>query len=132
MADRGARERCYQREFEIVTSEPISPELVLVDAELGARARAALSPPPSVPRAPRAATPQAPTAPEHHERRYPTWARVTASLWLLVIGILIGGAAIPHAQDKPRVIPKNDDAVVTVCKPDTSAPPVIRGHPGGT
>jgi hypothetical protein len=39
---------------------------------------------------------------------------VTATLWVLVIGILIGGAAIPHAQDRPRVVPPAEDA--TVCE----------------
>ena len=43
-------------------------------------------------------------------RAYPFWARVTAALWLVVLGILIGGAAIPHAQDKPRVVPPSEDA----------------------
>ena len=28
---------------------------------------------------------------------------------LLVLGILIGGAAIPHAQEKPRLIPSQQD-----------------------
>ena len=100
-----------------MSSEPISPELVLVDAALGARARAALPerarshvPPPTAAGAPLPSTPQ-------HDRRYPVWARVTGALWLLVIGILVGGAAIPHAQDRPRVVPRDDDAVVTVCKP---------------
>ena len=47
------------------------------------------------------------------------WARVTAALWLLVLGILIGGAAIPHAQDLPRVVPKAEEPV-TICKPATT------------
>ena len=46
-------------------------------------------------------------------------------MWLLVLGILIGGAAIPHAQDKPRVIPVKEDA--TFCpapqKPQTPTRP---------
>ena len=114
-----------------MTSEPISPELVLVDAELAARARAALSPPAVTTRAPLpAASPAA--APQQHDRRYPTWARITAALWLLVIGILVGGAAIPHAQDKPRVVPKDDDVVVTVCKPKPPQPHVVPGHLGGS
>jgi hypothetical protein len=126
-------------------SEPISPELVLVDPDLGARARAALPPPPLAPaggaRVTGGALATARTAPasapsEHHERHYPAWARVTAALWLLVIGILVGGAAIPHAQDKPRLIPKGEETVVTVCKPATREPQLPesrlpRGQIGG-
>jgi hypothetical protein len=103
--------------------EPISPELALVDPELAARARAALPHPAAAPRRMPAPAPvEAP--PVHHERQYPFWARVTAALWLLVLGILIGGAAIPHAQDKPRVVPKDEDPLVTVCKPKTTLPTI--------
>jgi hypothetical protein len=110
--------------------EPISPELALVDPDLAARARAALpdpvsAAPPVVARRPAAAEP-------HRERHYPVWARVTAALWLLVLGILIGGAAIPHAQDMPRVIPKDEDPVTTVCKPEKpnpAIPPTSFGRP---
>ena len=108
----------------MMSHEVVSPELALVDPALAARARAALPVPitPSrqpVPRAPRAVVDAG-----HHERHYPAWARVTAALWLLVLGILVGGAAIPHAQDKPRVVPRDDDAVVTVCRPPQKpAPP---------
>jgi hypothetical protein len=38
---------------------------------------------------------------------------MTAALWLVVLGILIGGAAIPHAQDKPRLIPKSEEPICT-------------------
>ena len=110
--------------------EAISPELALVDAELGARARAALpDPAPGVSGSPHdAATDRgAGTAREH--RSYPFWARVTAAMWVLVLGILIGGAAIPHAQDKPRVVPKNEDA--RFCKTPPAAPPVEPTRPGG-
>ncbi|HLG08764.1 MAG TPA: hypothetical protein VI409_08880 [Gaiellaceae bacterium] len=100
--------------------EPLSPELALVDPELRARARAVLPDPISAPRVPRPAP--APATPSRPERPYPFWARVTAALWLLVLGILIGGAAIPHAQDKPRVVPKNEDATATVCKPAPATP----------
>ena len=102
--------------------EPISPELALVDPELRARARAVLPDPAPAPRLipPRPAAPPAP----HPERHYPAWARVTAALWLLVLGVLIGGAAIPHAQDQPRVIPKDEDPLVAVCKPDDAVPTV--------
>jgi len=89
--------------------EPISPELALVDPELRARARTTHELPAAAPRPPRPSP--APAAPPLPDRRYPFWARVTAALWLLVLGILIGGAAIPHAQDTPRVIPTNEDAM---------------------
>jgi hypothetical protein len=107
-----------------MSREPISPELVLVDAELGARARAALPEPAAAASRPLqvASAPTETAAPTHHERHYPAWARITAALWLIVLGILIGGAAIPHAQDKPRVVPKNEDAITTVCKPPPKQP----------
>jgi hypothetical protein len=108
--------------------EPVSPELALVDPELRARARATLPEPVAAPRAPRSTAPEAPA---RAERPYPFWARVTAALWLLVLGILIGGAAIPHAQDTPRVIPTNEDATATVCKP-RPAPLPNRPFPPGT
>jgi len=101
--------------------DQISPELALVDPELGARARAALPdhwPAPARPhRASVATTADAPAAAagEAHHGRYPLWARLTATLWVLVLGILVGGAAIPHAQERPRVIPPDED--VTICEP---------------
>jgi hypothetical protein len=111
-----------------VPNEPLSPELALVDPELAARARAALparswspSPPrrwrPAPPRAPTVDAPQpaaAPTEERHRRPHYPLWARVTAVLWVLVVGILIGGTAVPHAQDLPRVVPPEEDA--TICE----------------
>ncbi len=113
--------------------EPLSPELVLVDPELGARARAALpervhSPTP-LPPAPQVAAPAEAPEPRHPPARpYPFWARVTAALWLLVLGILIGGAAIPHAQDRPRVLPPAEDAPATICeRPGT--PPTTPTNP---
>jgi hypothetical protein len=110
--------------------EPVSPELALVDPELRTRARAALEGPVAAPRAPRPTT--SPPAPSPAGRPYPFWARVTAALWLLVLGILIGGAAIPHAQDTPRVIPNREDA--TICRPpaEQPAPPPNRPFPPGT
>jgi hypothetical protein len=108
--------------------EPISPELALVDPDLGARARAALADPVPVAHAPRPA-PSAPPAAQREHRPYPFWARVTAALWLLVLGILIGGAAIPHAQDTPRVIPKDEDA--TICKPVEPQSPTRPASPLG-
>ena len=99
--------------------EPISPELALVDPELRTRARLTL-PYPAAPR-PAPSTPVAPAPTRTASARpYPFWARVTAALWLLVLGILVGGAAIPHAQDTPRVIPQKEDA--TFCKAEPTAP----------
>ncbi|MEX0850782.1 MAG: hypothetical protein WD015_04685 [Gaiellaceae bacterium] len=103
--------------------EPLSPELALVDPELGARARAALPDPRSEyarPRtAPVVAASRADTA-EHaaQTRPYPVWARMTAALWVLVLGILVGGTAIPHAQDRPRVVPPEED--ITICERPTT------------
>jgi hypothetical protein len=104
--------------------ELLSPELALVDPELAARARAALPDRVAGPSRPQriVAPPGAPaevTAPRRAEEshQYPLWARVTAALWLVVIGILIGGAAIPHAQDMPRVLPPSEDAPA-ICKPE--------------
>lgn len=96
-----------------VTVEPIgmdqiSPELALVDPDLAARARSSLpdpAPPPA--RATRPALEHVPPTSTH--RAYPFWARVTAALWLVVLGILVGGTAIPHAQDRPRVVPTDED-----------------------
>ena len=107
--------------------EPVSPELALVDPELRVRARATLEDPVAAPRAPRLPAP--PSAPARAERPYPFWARFTAALWLLVLGILIGGAAIPHAQDTPRVIPKNEDA--TICRPQATQPQAPPDRPFG-
>ena len=112
--------------------EVVSPELALVDPELAARARTGLPDP--MPSARLLTRPTSvPTAAAPAERHYPAWARVTAALWLLVLGILVGGAAIPHAQDKPRVIPADEDPVLPVCKPEQppnpSIPPPSFGRP---
>jgi hypothetical protein len=107
---------------EPVSLDHVSPELALVDPELAARARAAL-PAPTPPRAVPSAA-HVPDARGAESRPYPFWARVTAALWLLVLGILIGGAAIPHAQDKPRVIPSREDpAFCPVPAPDDPTGP---------
>jgi hypothetical protein len=114
-----------------VAREPLSPELALVDPELGARARASLPerPWPAPPRrrpvaapAPTAAPAPAPSEHAYPRRAYPLWARVTAALWLVVIGILIGGAAIPHAQDRPRVVPPEEDVPASMCPRSPQAP----------
>ena len=109
--------------------EPISPELALVDPELAARARAVLPYPVAPQRPARPAGPVAPAPPRAAGGRpYPVWARLTAALWLLVLGILVGGAAIPHAQDTPRLIPANEEA--TFCKAPKKPPAPEPGHPG--
>lgn len=112
--------------------EPLSPELALVDPELGERARAALPRQSYAPTRPRPSAPAAQAGappPSAEARPYPVWARMTAALWLLVIGMLVGGTAIPHAQDKPRVVPPGED--VTVCPPRaSSATPTPSPPPG--
>jgi hypothetical protein len=111
---------------DVVPMEPISPELALVDPELGARARAALADPaPALRVAPPPSAPRGDARREH--RAYPIWARVTAALWLLVLGILIGGAAIPHAQDTPRVVPQDEDA--RFCRAPTETPTAPQSPP---
>lgn len=55
-------------------------------------------------------------------RRIPLFARLTATLWLLVFGVMVGGAAIPHAQDKPRVVPKSEDVPNAICLPPAPRP----------
>ena len=94
---------------DVVSMEPISPELALVDPELGARARATLADPAPAPRVPLGSAAQ-PSVSRREHRPYPFWARVTAALWLLVLGMLIGSTAIPHAQDTPRLVPQSEDA----------------------
>jgi hypothetical protein len=113
-----------------VSPEPVSPELVLVDPDLAARARAALpatSSPLGFARAPLPApsTP-APTAPREAAPRhpYPLWARATAAAWFVVLGILIGGAAIPHAQDTPRLIPLTEGITICKAKPQPRVAPL--------
>jgi hypothetical protein len=104
-----------------MSMEPISPELALVDPDLDARARAALPDPIPAVRAPRPG-PTPPPAQASSHRSYPFWARVTAAMWLVVLGILIGGAAIPHAQDTPRVVPQDEDARFCKAPPPAKTP----------
>ena len=105
--------------------EPVSPELALVDPELRLRLRSLLEGPVAAPRTSRsiASSP----APARAERAYPFWARTTAALWLLVLGILIGGAAVPHAQEKPRLVPRSEDA--TICRPNPKTPQAVPDRP---
>ena len=103
--------------------EPISPELALIDPDLDTRARAVL-PDPIPPRPfPRASETSTPADDGRPHRSYPFWARVTAALWLVVLGILIGGAAIPHAQDTPRVVPQDEDMRICKVPPVELTPP---------
>ena len=96
-------------DLEPISVDHISPELALVDPDLAARARASLATPAPPPRRP-ARPSQEPARAATSHRPYPFWARVTAALWLLVLGILVGGTAVPHAQDRPRVVPADEDA----------------------
>jgi hypothetical protein len=112
-----------------MSREPISPELALVDPELGAWARAALADPVPAPRAARPTAAPADAAPTRDHRPYPFWARVTAALWLLVLGILIGGAAIPHAQDTPRIVPRGEDARFCRIPDEPPTEPAFPGRP---
>jgi acyl-coenzyme A synthetase/AMP-(fatty) acid ligase len=53
-----------------------------------------------------------------HERprgRPPLFARFAVTIWILGAGVLIGGAAIPHAEDTPRVVPKSEDVPNAIC-----------------
>ncbi len=111
---------------DVVSMEPISPELALVDPELGARARATLADPAPAARTQAAAAPPS-EVPRREHRPYPFWARVTAALWLLVLGMLIGGTAIPHAQDTPRLVPQSEDARFCRAPSDAPVEPTQRG-----
>jgi hypothetical protein len=35
--------------------------------------------------------------------RSPYWVRLVAAAWFVTIGLLVGGAAIPHADDTPTL-----------------------------
>ncbi len=104
-----------------VPADVLSPELALVDPELADRARARLPDPRPFARQLRPVPVQPASAPSAH-RPYPFWARVTAALWLLVLGMMIGGAAIPHAQDTPRVIPTPEDPAFCPAPAEPSRP----------
>jgi hypothetical protein len=55
--------------------------------------------------------------------RRPKWARAITTVWLVTIGILIGGGMIPHVEDKPYL---HGEAIakrsVSVSKPPPAAP----------
>ena len=114
-----AREAGDEREFVTLCRRSRSAPSSHSSTPISARAHAPLSrnaamrparPRPAVPAPPLPAG--APVA-SAETRPYPIWARLTAALWLLVLGMLIGGTAIPHAQDRPRVVPPGED--VTIC-----------------
>ncbi len=50
----------------------------------------------------------------------PLWARIIGAIWLLLLGILIGGAAIPHASDEPRITLLNGVPPSSICMPPSS------------
>ncbi len=79
------------------------------------------------PRRAKPPTPAPPKAPEPElepvaAKRAPLWARATAIVWLLLLGVLVGGAAIPHANDEPRVVPRHEAAPNSICLPPKSRP----------
>jgi len=43
------------------------------------------------------------TRTEYVVKRAPLGARLLAALWLLVLGLLVGGAALPRANDAPAL-----------------------------
>ncbi len=100
--------------FEVTADEPPAPEPVVERAvPVPAPDRRPVPPettpePPSVPAASTASAQDKPA-------KRPYFARLTATLWLLAAGVLIGGVAIPHAQDSPRVVPKSEDVPNAIC-----------------
>ena len=45
----------------------------------------------------------------------PRWARLTAAVWVFLLGILVGGTAIPHASDGPRIAPQSKPRASAIC-----------------
>jgi acyl-coenzyme A synthetase/AMP-(fatty) acid ligase len=119
----GRREPAVRRpsapSVELPVEEPYEPPPPVAVASAPARRveRARPAPVPASAPAPAASEPPPPApaagANEPPKRRY--LARLTATLWLLAAGILIGGVAVPHAQDKPRIVPKSEDAPNAIC-----------------
>jgi acyl-coenzyme A synthetase/AMP-(fatty) acid ligase len=89
-----------------------------VEARVEAPAPAPVSHPVPAPVEP--PPPPAPAAGAHEPPKHRYFARLTATLWLLAAGVLIGGVAIPHAQDEPRIVPKSEDAPNAICLTRTS------------
>jgi hypothetical protein len=69
-------------------------------------------------RAESAARPQ--TRTEYVVKRAPLGARLLAALWLLVLGLLVGGAALPHANDAPVL---REDYETCISSAKSQAPP---------
>jgi hypothetical protein len=66
-------------------------------------------------RAEAAAVPR--TRTEYVVKRGSFAARLLAALWLVVLGLLVGGAAIPHADEAPSL--RNDyDACISTAEAD--------------
>ena len=113
----GRREYAAPRAFEpfdVTADEPPAPEPVVeraVPVPAPDRRPVAPAPTPEPPSVPAASTASAQDKPA----KRPYFARLTATLWLLAAGVLIGGVAIPHAQDSPRVVPKSEDVPNAIC-----------------
>lgn len=61
-------------------------------------------------------------APDHWEgtrdgrrARTPLWARLTAAVWIFLLGLLVGGTAIPHASDTPRAATQRTSHASAIC-----------------
>jgi hypothetical protein len=53
------------------------------------------------------------TRTEYVVRRRPLGARLLAAVWLVVLGVLVGGGAIPHADDTPTLREDYDACIST-------------------
>ena len=111
-------------------ASPVEPEL---DAAVAAAAQTEdeyvyedgyeyeYEPAPALPAAaPSATTPEAEPEPAAATSRdrvpTPLWARLTAAIWVFLLGILVGGAAIPHASDAPRIAPQSSSSAGAICR----------------
>lgn len=43
------------------------------------------------------------------------WTRLTAVVWVFLLGILVGGVAVPHAGDGPRLAPERTPQPSAIC-----------------